>query len=171
MEKLKSKIRNIPDFPTKGILFRDITTLLKETHAFKESIDRMTDIIRERGVDTILGIESRGFIFAAPIAYQLNLSLNLIRKPDKLPAETLSESYTLEYGENTIEIHKDAVSKGDKVVICDDLLATGGTAKASVRLVERLGGEVVSLLFLIELIDLKGREKLKNYTVDSIIKY
>lgn len=171
MKKLKSKIRDIPDFPVKGVLFRDITTLLKDVVAFKKSIELMTDIIKKKKVDKILGIESRGFVFAAPIAIILKLPLNLIRKPGKLPAETLSQSYKLEYGENTIEIHKDAISKGDRVVICDDLLATGGTAKASAELVERLGGEVVSILFLIELTDLKGRDKLKSYPLDSIIKY
>lgn len=171
MKKLKSKIRDIPDFPVKGVLFRDITTLLKDIDAFNESIERMAEIIKEKKVDKIIGIEARGFIFAAPIAYKLKIPLNLVRKPGKLPAETLSESYKLEYGENTIEIHKDAISKGDKVVICDDLLATGGTAKASAKLVERLGGEVVSLLFLVELTDLKGRDKLKDYPVDSILKY
>lgn len=171
MKKLKSKIRDIPDFPVKGILFRDITTLLKDIDAFNESIERMAEIIKEKKVDKIIGIEARGFIFAAPIAYKLKVPLNLIRKPGKLPAETVSESYKLEYGENTIEIHKDAITKGDKVVICDDLLATGGTAKASAKLVTRLGGEVVSLLFLVELTDLKGRDKLKDYPVDTIIKY
>lgn len=171
MKKLKSKIRDIPDFPVKGVLFRDITTLLKDIDAFNESIERMAKIIKEKKVDKIIGIEARGFIFAAPIAYKLKVPLNLIRKPGKLPAKTLSESYKLEYGENTIEIHKDAISKGDKVVICDDLLATGGTAKASAKLVERLRGEVVSLLFLVELTDLKGRDKLKDYAVDSILKY
>ncbi|MCK4321557.1 adenine phosphoribosyltransferase [candidate division WOR-3 bacterium] len=171
MKKLKSKIRDIPDFPVKGVLFRDITTLLKDIDAFNESIECMAEIIKEKKVDKIIGIEARGFIFAAPIAYKLKVPLNLIRKPGKLPAETVSESYKLEYGENTVEIHKDAITKGDKVVICDDLLATGGTAKASAQLVTRLGGEVVSILFLIELTDLKGRDKLKDYPVDTIIKY
>ncbi len=171
MEKLKNKIRNIPDFPIEGVLFRDITTLLKDVDAFVESIELMTDIVREKKADKIIGIEARGFIFSAPIAYKLKIPLNLIRKPGKLPAETLSESYKLEYGENTVEIHKDAVKKGDRVVICDDLLATGGTAKASAKLIEKLGGIVVSILFLIELTDLKGRDKLKGYPVDTIIKY
>ncbi len=171
MKKLKSKIRDIPDFPVKGVLFRDITSLLKDIDAFNESLERMAEIIKEKKVDKIIGIEARGFIFAAPIAYKLKVPLNLIRKPGKLPAETVSESYKLEYGENTVEIHKDAITKGDKVVICDDLLATGGTAKASAQLVTRLGGEVVSILFLIELTDLKGRDKLKDYPVDTILKY
>ena len=171
MEKLKNKIRNIPDFPIEGVLFRDITTLLKDVDAFVESIELMTDIVREKKADKIIGIEARGFIFSAPIAYKLKIPLNLIRKPGKLPAETLSESYKLEYGENTVEIHKDAIKKGDRVVICDDLLATGGTAKASAKLIEKLGGIVVSILFLIELTDLKGRDKLKGYPVDTIIKY
>jgi adenine phosphoribosyltransferase len=171
MEKLKNKIRNIPDFPIEGVLFRDITTLLNDVDTFIESIELMTDIVREKKADKIIGIEARGFIFSAPIAYKLKIPLNLIRKPGKLPAETLSESYKLEYGENTVEIHKDAVRKGDRVVICDDLLATGGTAKASAKLIEKLGGTVVSILFLIELTDLKGRDKLKGYPVDTIIKY
>jgi adenine phosphoribosyltransferase len=171
MEKLKNKIRNIPDFPIEGVLFRDITTLLSDVDTFIESIELMTEIVRKKKADKIIGIEARGFIFSAPIAYKLKIPLNLIRKPGKLPAETLSESYKLEYGENTVEIHKDAVKKGDRVVICDDLLATGGTAKASAKLIEKLGGKVVSILFLIELTDLGGRDKLKGYPVDTIIKY
>ncbi|MCK4527659.1 adenine phosphoribosyltransferase [candidate division WOR-3 bacterium] len=171
MEELKEKIRNIPDFPEQGILFRDITTLLMDDKAFKQAVDLMTDLIRNEDIDVILGIEARGFIFAAPIAYQLGLSLNMIRKPGKLPAETIQESYTLEYGENSIEVHKDAISKGDRVVICDDLLATGGTAQASAHLVEQLGGEVSSIIFLVELTELKGREKIKGYPVHSIVKY
>lgn len=171
MEELKEHIRAIPDFPKKGILFRDITTLLKNKEAFRETIDVMTDLIKDKEVDVILGIESRGFIFAAPIAYNLGLSLNIIRKPGKLPAPTLNESYSLEYGENTIELHKDAIKKGDKVVICDDLLATGGTALASAHLVEKLGGKISAILFLVELTDLNGREKLKDYCVETVIKY
>jgi len=171
MEELKKHIRAIPDFPKKGILFRDITTLLKNKEAFREAIDIMADLIRGKKVDLILGVESRGFIFAAPIAYNLGLPLNIIRKPGKLPAETISESYSLEYGENIIELHKDAIKEGDKVVICDDLLATGGTAMASAHLVEKFGGKVILLLFLIELMDLDGREKLKDYPVESVVKY
>jgi len=171
MEELKKHIRAIPDFPKKGILFRDITTLLKNKEAFREAIDIMADLIRGKKVDLILGVESRGFIFAAPIAYNLGLPLNIIRKPGKLPAETISESYSLEYGENIIELHKDAIKEGDKVVICDDLLATGGTAMASAHLVEKFGGKVILLLFLIELMDLDGREKLKDYSVESVVKY
>ena len=171
MEELKKHIRAIPDFPKKGILFRDITTLLKNKDAFREAIDVMADLIIGKEVDLILGVESRGFILAAPIAYNLVLPLNIIRKPGKLPAETVSESYTLEYGENTIELHKDAIKEGDKVVIIDDLLATGGTALASAHLVEKFGGKISALLFLIELTDLKGREKLKNYRVESVVKY
>jgi adenine phosphoribosyltransferase len=171
MEELKKYIRNIPDFPKEGILFRDVTTLLKNKEAFRKAIDVMTDLIKDEKVDVILGIESRGFLFAAPIAYNLGISLNIIRKPGKLPAPTLSESYSLEYGENTIELHKDAVSKGNKVVICDDLLATGGTALAGAHLVKKLGGEVIALLFLVELAALKGREKLKDYCVETVIKY
>ena len=171
MEELKKYIREIPDFPKEGILFRDITTLLKNKEAFREAIDIMTDLIRSKEVDLILGVESRGFIFAAPIAYNLGLPLNVIRKPGKLPAEVLSESYTLEYGENTIELHKDAIEEENKVVVIDDLLATGGTALASAHLVEKFKGKVSSLLFLVELTELKGREKLKDYHVESVIKY
>lgn len=171
MEELKKYIRSVPDFPKDGILFRDITTLLKNEEAFREAVDVMSDIIKDKEVDLILGIESRGFIFAAPVAYNLGKSLNIIRKPGKLPAEFLSESYSLEYGKNTIEMHTDAIEEGNKVVICDDLLATGGTAMASAHLVEKLGGEVSSFLFLVELTSLNGREKLKNYCVESIIKY
>jgi adenine phosphoribosyltransferase len=171
MEEFKKYIRDIPDFPKKGILFRDITTLLKNKDAFREAIDVMADLIRGKELDLILGVESRGFILAAPIAYNLGLPLNIIRKPGKLPAETLSESYTLEYGENTIELHKDAIEKGNRVVIIDDLLATGGTALASARLVEKFGGKVSLLLFLIELTALKGKEKLRNYRVESVVKY
>lgn len=171
MEELKKHIRAIPDFPKKGILFRDITTLLKNKEAFREAVDVMADLIRDKKVDLILGIESRGFVFAAPIAYNLGLPLNIIRKPGKLPAEVLSESYTLEYGENTIELHKDAINEGDKVVLIDDLLATGGTALASAHLVEKFGGTVSTILFLIELLDLDGRNKLKNYSVESVVKF
>ncbi|MEJ2567952.1 MAG: adenine phosphoribosyltransferase [candidate division WOR-3 bacterium] len=171
MEELKKYIRAIMDFPKKGILFRDITTLLKKKEAFREAIDLMTDLVRDKDVDLILGIESRGFIFAAPLAYNLGLPLNVIRKPGKLPAEVVCESYTLEYGENTIELHKDAIKEGEKVVIVDDLLATGGTALASAHLVEKFGGEVIAFLFLIELTALKGREKLKDYKVESLVKY
>ena len=171
MEELKKHIRAIPDFPKKGILFRDITTLLKNEEAFREAVDVMADLIRGKEVDLILGVESRGFIFAAPIAYNLGLPLNVIRKPGKLPAETISESYTLEYGKNTIELHKDAIKQGDRVVIIDDLLATGGTALASAHLVEKFEGKVSSLLFLVELMDLDGRNKLKDYRVESVVKF
>ena len=171
MEELKKHIRAIPDFPKKGILFRDITTLLKNKEAFRKAIDVMTDLLRGKEIDLVLGVESRGFIFASPIAYNLGLSLNIIRKPGRLPAETISESYTLEYGENTIELHKDAIKEKNKVVIIDDLLATGGTALASAHLVEKFGGEVSLLLFLVELTTLNGREKIKNYPVESVVKY
>ena len=171
MKELKKHIRAIMDFPKKGILFRDITTLLKNKEAFREAVDRMADLIRGKDVDLILGIECRGFIFAAPLAYNLGLPLNVIRKPGKLPSEVVCESYTLEYGENSIELHKDAIKKGGKVVIVDDLLATGGTALASAHLVEKFKGEVIAFLFLIELTGLKGREKLKDYRVESLVKY
>lgn len=171
MEELKKKIRNVPDFPEEGIIFRDITTLLKDSKSFKKSVDMMCEKIQDEDVDVILGIESRGFIFGAPMAYKLDIPFNIIRKPGKLPAETRRKSYSLEYGHNTIEIHTDAVSEGDKIVICDDLLATGGTASAAAELVENLGGNISCFIFLIELSELKGREKLSKYSVHSIVKF
>ncbi len=168
---LAATIRSVPDFPIKGILFYDITTLLKDHAALKESIDRLTDHYREAGIDKVVGIESRGFIFGLPLAYQLGTGFVPVRKPGKLPAATLSESYALEYGTNSLEIHVDAITKGERVLIVDDLLATGGTAKATCNLVEQLGGIVVGLAFAIELNFLKGREKLRDYEVFSLIRY
>jgi 5'-methylthioadenosine phosphorylase len=168
---LKNKIRTIPNFPKQGIMFRDITTLLKD----KESLKKLTEILYERyknkKIDIVAGIESRGFIIAGILAEKLNSGLVLIRKPGKLPAETLSESYELEYGTDRIEIHKDAITKGQKVLLIDDLIATGGTALASCRLIEKLGGEIVECCFSIELPDLKGKEKLSKYPVFSLIKF
>lgn len=168
---LAATIRGVPDFPIKGILFYDITTLLKNPAALKASIDQLTDHYREAKVDKVVGIESRGFIFGLPLAYQLGAGFVPVRKPGKLPAATLSESYSLEYGTNTLEIHIDAIEKNQRVLVVDDLLATGGTAKATCNLVEKLGGEVVGLAFAIELNFLKGREKLKGYDVFSLIRY
>ncbi|MBN1994549.1 MAG: adenine phosphoribosyltransferase [Anaerolineae bacterium] len=168
---LASTIRSVPDFPIEGILFYDITTLLKNPTAFKESVDQLVRHYREAGVDVVAGIESRGFIFGAPLAYQLGVGFVPVRKPGKLPAETTAESYELEYGTNTIEIHVDAVEKGQKVLVVDDLLATGGTAKATCNLVEKLGGEVIGVAFVIELNFLKGREKLQGYNVFSLLQY
>jgi adenine phosphoribosyltransferase len=168
---LASTIRSVPDFPIEGILFYDITTLLKNPTALKESVDQLVNHYRDAGVDLVVAIESRGFIFGMPLAYQLGVGFVPVRKPGKLPAETTAESYELEYGTNTIEIHVDAIEKGQKVLVIDDLLATGGTAKATCNLVEKLGGEVVGVAFVIELNFLKGREKLKGYDVFSLIQY
>ena len=166
---LASTIRSVPDFPIEGILFYDITTLLKDSAALKESIDQLVEHYRNAGVDVVVGIESRGFIFGAPVAYQLGVGFVPVRKPGKLPAETAAESYELEYGTNTIEIHVDAIKKGQKVLIVDDLLATGGTAQATCNLVEKLGGEVVGIAFLVELDFLGGREKLQGHDVFSLL--
>ncbi len=168
---LKKYIRSVSDFPKKGIVFRDITTLLKEPNALKAAADQLYDSCKELQIDKIVGIESRGFIFGAMLAQRLNTGFVLLRKPGKLPAETEKEFYDLEYGKDSIEVHKDAISPGDKVLIHDDLLATGGTAQAAIKLVEKLGGEVVQVLFLVELSFLNGREKLKGYDVKSLVDY
>lgn len=168
---LASTIRSVPDFPIAGILFYDITTLLKNPVALKESIDRLTAQYQNTGVDMVVGIESRGFIFGIPLAYNLGVGFVPVRKPGKLPAETIAESYALEYGTNTLEVHVDAIEKGQKVLIVDDLLATGGTAKATCSLVEKLGGQVVGLAFAIELTFLNGRDTLKSYDVFSLLQY
>ena len=171
MDDLKRMIREVPDFPKKGILFYDITTLLKDKIGFKKVIDALTDQIRPLKPDSVLGIEARGFIFAPALAYNLGAGFVPVRKPKKLPAETERISYELEYGMDTLEMHKDAIKPGMRVVIADDLLATGGTALASVRLVEKLGGKVAAVSFLIELEALKGRDRLNGYDVVSLLKY
>jgi adenine phosphoribosyltransferase len=171
MDDLKRMIREVPDFPKKGILFYDITTLLKDKSGFKKVIDALTDQIRPLKPDSILGIEARGFIFAPALAYNLGAGFVPVRKPKKLPAETERISYELEYGMDTLEMHKDAIKPGMRVVIADDLLATGGTALASVRLVEKLGGKVAAVSFVIELEALKGRDRLNGYDVVSLLKY
>ncbi len=168
---LAATIRSVPDFPIAGILFYDITTLLKNPVALKESIDRLTAQYQNTGVDMVVGIESRGFIFGIPLAYNLGVGFVPVRKPGKLPAATIAESYALEYGTNTLEVHVDAIEKGQKVLIVDDLLATGGTAKATCSLVEKLGGQVVGLAFAIELNFLNGRDFLKGYNVFSLLQY
>lgn len=168
---LASTIRSVPDFPIEGILFYDITTMLKDPAALKESIDQLTNHYKGGDIDLVVGMEARGFIFGVPIAYQLGVGYVPIRKPGKLPAETLTESYELEYGSNSIEIHVDAIESGQKVLVIDDLLATGGTAKATCNLVEKLGGQIVGVGFVIELTFLNGREKLKDYEVFSLLKY
>jgi adenine phosphoribosyltransferase len=168
---LKKYIRSIRNFPIKGIMFRDITTLLKEPEAVKETLKQLISFTSEQKIDKVVGIESRGFIFGAMLANELNAGFIPVRKPGKLPAEKESQTYQLEYGLDKIEIHKDAIGEGDKVLIHDDLLATGGTAEAACKLVEKLGGKVVQLSFLIELAFLNGREKIRNYKVDSLITY
>ncbi len=170
-EALRERIREIPDFPKPGILFYDITTLLKDKVAYKESIDLMLAPYAGERIDLVVGMESRGFIFSAPMAYQLGAGLVPVRKLGKLPAETISVEYALEYGSNTLEIHRDAIGAGQKVLIVDDLLATGGTVKGTIELIERLRGEVVGLGFLVELDFLKGRDRLEGRRVDSVIKY
>jgi len=168
---LKSYIRNIPDFPKPGVLFRDITTLLQDAAAFKESIDQLAHHFKDQGVKKVIGIESRGFLAATPVAYLLGAGFVPVRKKGKLPHKTAAVSYALEYGEDTLEMHLDGILKGEKTIIVDDLLATGGTAKATCDLVKKNGGEIVGLGFLIELKDLKGREKLPNLNIFSLLHY
>jgi adenine phosphoribosyltransferase len=170
-ETLRAKIREIPDFPKPGILFYDITTLLKDAAAFKEAVDLMIEPYRDEKIDIVVGMESRGFIFSAPMSYQLGAGLVPVRKLGKLPAETITVEYALEYGSNTLEIHRDSIQSGQKVLIVDDLLATGGTVRGTIELVERLKGEVVGLAFLVELDFLKGRERLEGRRVTSVIQY
>ena len=168
---LKKYIRSIRDFPIKGIMFRDITTLLKDPDAVKETLNQLLAFSKEQKINKVIGIESRGFIFGAMLANELKAGFVPVRKPGKLPAEKESQTYQLEYGLDKIEIHKDAISNRDRVLIHDDLLATGGTAEAACKLVEKLGGKVVQISFLIELAFLNGREKLRSYKVDSLISY
>jgi adenine phosphoribosyltransferase len=170
-DDLRAKIREVPDFPKPGILFYDITTLLKDPTAYKESIDLLTEPFRDRRVDIVVGMESRGFIFSAPMAYQLNAGFVPVRKLGKLPAETVSVEYALEYGTNTLEIHRDAIEAGQQVLIVDDLLATGGTVNGTIELVRRLNGEVVGLAFLVELLFLEGRDRLKGHDIHSVVQY
>jgi adenine phosphoribosyltransferase len=170
-EDLRAKIREIPDFPKPGILFYDITTLLKDPAAYKQSIDLMLEPYRDEQVDLVVGMESRGFIFSAPMAYQLKTGLVPVRKLGKLPAETITVEYALEYGSNTLEIHRDAIQAGQKVLVVDDLLATGGTVRGTIDLVERLQGQVVGLAFLVELDFLKGRDRLEGHRVTSVVRY
>lgn len=168
---LKDYIAAVPDFPKEGILFRDITPLMQEGAAFKESVRQIEEFAKEVGAELIAGPESRGFIFGCPVAANLNIGFVPVRKPGKLPRETVSFEYDLEYGSNELHMHKDAVRPGQKVLIVDDLLATGGTVQATAKLVESLGGEVVGAAFLIELEDLKGREALKEIPVFTVLKY
>ncbi len=171
VEPLKKLIREVPDFPKPGILFYDITTLLKDKLGFAQLIDALSEYYLQMKVDSVLGIEARGFIFGPALAYRLNAGFVPVRKPKKLPAETARWTYELEYGNDTLEIHKDAIRPGQRVIIVDDLLATGGTANATVQLVKSLGGEIAGLGFVIELDFLKGRERLAGYDVFSLLHY
>lgn len=168
---LKTKIRVIEDFPEKGISFKDITPLIKDKEAFSEAVAKIVEDLKDKNVDYVAGPEARGFLFGATVAYALGVGFIPVRKPGKLPADTISYEYQLEYGTNVLEIHKDAIEAGKRVAIVDDLLATGGTMLAAAKLIESIGGQVVALEFLIELENLKGREKLSNYYVNSLIKY
>ena len=170
-EGLRAKIREIPDFPKPGILFYDITTLLKDPAAYREAIDLMVEPYKDERVAVVVGMESRGFIFSSPMAYLLSAGLVPVRKLGKLLAETITVEYALEYGSNTLEMHRDAIEPGQRVLIVDDLLATGGTVNGTIELVERLNGEVVGLAFLVELEFLKGRDRLAGRKVTSVIKY
>lgn len=171
MKKLEDYVVSIPDFPEEGIIFRDITSVLQDAEGLRLAIDTMQDLVKDLEYDVVVGAESRGFIFGTPIAYNQNKPFILIRKKGKLPRETVSIDYELEYGTASIEMHKDSIQKGQKVLIVDDLIATGGTTKAMIDLVEQLGGEVVGVVVLMELAGLKGREKLDGYRLDSAIRY
>lgn len=171
MKKIEEYVRSIPDFPEPGIIFRDVTSILQDADGLKLAIDSMQDCLKDTDVDVIIGTESRGFIFGMPIAYNLHKPFVLVRKKGKLPCETISRTYDLEYGTATIEMHKDSIRPGQKVAIIDDLIATGGTIEAAAKMVEELGGEVVKIVFLMELAGLKGREKLAGYDVESVICY
>jgi adenine phosphoribosyltransferase len=171
MNVLKAKIRNVPDFPEPGIQFKDITTLLKDPASFHLIIDAFTDRYRSTALDAIVAVEARGYILAAPVAYNLGVPFIPVRKPGKLPHKTVSESYCLEYGTNTLHMHEDAVAAGQRILVIDDVIATGGSALATAKLIEKLDGEVAGLAFLIELDFLKGREALKGYDVFSLIHF
>ena len=171
MKKIEEYVRSIPDFPEPGIIFRDITSVLQDADGLQLAIDSMIKLLDGVDFDVVAGTESRGFIFGVPIAYEMHKPFVPVRKKGKLPCETISQSYDLEYGQATIEMHKDSIKPGQKVVLVDDLIATGGTIEAAIKLVELLGGEVVKVIFLMELAGLKGRERLKGYDVASVITY
>ena len=168
---IKDKIRTVPDFPIKGVMFRDITTLLQDKKAFKHVCNEFYRRYKDRKIDVVVGIESRGFIFGSVLANKLGVGFVPVRKPGKLPAKTIKEEYELEYGKDAVEMHEDAINKGDNVLIIDDLIATGGTVSATCKLVERLGGRIEEIAFVIELPDLKGRDKLKDYKIFSMVEF
>ena len=169
--ELKDYIRNIKDYPKEGILFRDITTLLKDKDAFKLAIDKMAEQVKDKKVDLIVGAESRGFLIGSALAYKMNCGFIPVRKKGKLPYKTISEEYALEYGTDTLFMHEDAIKKGDNVLVVDDLIATGGTALAMIKMVEKLGGTVIGSSFLIELKELNGRKEIEKYPINVLIKY
>ncbi|WP_274422651.1 adenine phosphoribosyltransferase [Blautia sp. XA-2221] len=171
MKRIEDYVRSIPDFPEPGIIFRDVTSILQDADGLELAIDSMQECLKDTDVDVIVGTESRGFMFGVPIAYNLHKPFVPVRKKGKLPCETVSRSYDLEYGSATIEMHRDSIKPGQKVAVIDDLIATGGTVEAAVNLIEELGGEVVKIVFLMELAGLKGREKLAGYDVASVIRY
>ena len=171
MKKLEEYVRSIPDFPEPGIIFRDVTTILQDADGLHLAVDSICNMLKDVDYDVVVGPESRGFIFGVPVAYAEHKSFVPIRKKGKLPRETITAKYDLEYGSAEIEIHKDAIKPGQKVVIVDDLIATGGTVEACIKMIERLGGEVVKVIFLMELKGLKGRERLNGYDVASVISY
>lgn len=169
--ELKDYIRNIKDYPKEGILFRDITTLLKDKDAFKLAIDKMAEQVKDKKIDLIVGAESRGFLIGSALAYKMNCGFIPVRKKGKLPYKTISEEYALEYGMDTLFMHEDAIKKGDNVLVVDDLIATGGTALAMIKMVEKLGGNVIGSSFLIELEELNGRKEIEKYPINVLIKY
>ncbi|MBR6537083.1 MAG: adenine phosphoribosyltransferase [Lachnospiraceae bacterium] len=171
MKTVEDYIRTIPDFPEEGIMFRDITTVLQDADGFALAIDEMQKLLADTEFDVIVGAESRGFIFGAPLAYNMKKAFVPVRKKGKLPCETVEATYELEYGTATIEMHKDSIKPGQKVVIVDDLIATGGTIEAAAKLIEELGGEVVKIVFLLELAGLEGRERLSKYEVETVVTY
>ena len=171
MKKLEEYVRSIPDFPEPGIIFRDVTSILQDADGLKLAIDSLQDLLEGLDFDVVVGTESRGFIFGVPVAYNLHKPFVPVRKKGKLPCETIETTYDLEYGTATVEMHKDAIKPGDKVVLVDDLIATGGTIEACAKMVEELGGQVVKMIFVMELKGLNGRERLKKYDVASVISY
>ncbi len=171
MKELKDYVTTIPDFPKEGILFRDITTVIEDPDGFRMAVDGLVDMLKDVDFDIVVGSESRGFVFGAPVAYKMGKGFALVRKKGKLPRETISESYELEYGNATLEIHTDSIKKGQRVAIVDDLIATGGTTGAAIKLIERLGGKVVKICFVMELAGLEGRKALEGYDVGSLIVY